>query len=268
MVYLEYTPTTPLFFYLSVEAFENVVRSKKLWLTDITASNDPREIALGREAFAEAMNALSERDIPGLNRRNLSAFLVDVLRVSRTSTCYAVCFALAGDQLPMWREYADRGEGLCIAFRPTAMNAIPGRMQLVRYTDETTAGAFRDAAIRAALTMGQPRSVEAVLAAAEAFAAITSLKHHTWAHEREVRLIFNQRNEKPMPNEILTQIVSAHPDGDGVPGGGVGSEESGHRRFSGNVGLLKPQSERTTDDHRYDEPSRSGRTDPRRRYFA
>ncbi|OAM79015.1 DUF2971 domain-containing protein [Devosia elaeis] len=213
MAYFEYKPTTPLFYYTGIDAFENIVRSKKLWLTDVTASNDPREVNLGREMFSAAINALTEDDIPLLNRRDLAAFLADVLRFSRTSTCYTVCFALAGDELPMWREYATGGSGVSIAFRPTAMNAMPGRMQLVRYADETTPAVFRDAAIRAALTMGKPRSVSAILAASEAFATFTSLKHRTWAYEREVRMIFNQRDEKPDPNEILTQMVSAHPDG-------------------------------------------------------
>lgn len=213
MAYFEYKPTTPQFYYASVAAFENIVRSKRLWLTDVTASNDPREVNLGREMFSASLNALTEKDIPLLDRRNLAAFLANVLKISRTSTCYAVCFGLAGDELPMWREYAANGSGVSIAFRPTAMNAIPGRMQLVRYEDETTPAVFRDAAIRSALTMGKPRSASAILAAAEAFSTFTSLKHRTWAYEREVRMIFNQRDEKPDPSEILTQLVSAHPDG-------------------------------------------------------
>ncbi|MEO9296843.1 DUF2971 domain-containing protein [Devosia alba] len=213
MAYFEYKPTTPLFYYADVESFENIVRSKRLWLTDVTASNDPREIRMGRELFSAAVNALTEDDIPLLNRRDMAAFLADILRLSRTSTCYTVCFGLAGDELPMWREYAAGGTGVSIGFRPTAMNAIPGRMQLVRYSDETTPAVFREAAIRAALTMGKPRTLSSVLAASEAFATFTSLKHRTWAYEREVRMIFNQRHEKPEPGEILTQMVSAHPDG-------------------------------------------------------
>ena len=104
MAYFEYKPITPLFYYAGIAAFENIVRSKKLWLTDVTVSNDPREVTLGREMFSAALNALTDDDIPLLNRRDLSAFLADVLRMTRMSTCYTVCFGLSGDELPMWME--------------------------------------------------------------------------------------------------------------------------------------------------------------------
>ena len=213
MAYFEYKPFTPLFYYAPVEAFENIVRSKTLWLTDITASNDPREIRLGLQMLSEAMNGLTDDDVKDIDKREVASFLADIHRFQRVSTCYGVCFGLAGDELPMWREYAGTYTGVSIAFRPTAMNAIPGRMQQVRYTDETTAATLKSAAVQAVLNMGRAKTLERSLSAAEAFSTITALKHRTWLYEREVRMIFNQRDIKPDPQEILTKLVSEHPDG-------------------------------------------------------
>jgi hypothetical protein len=211
MAYYEFRPTTPLHFYTGTTGFEGIIRSRKLWLSDITASNDPREIKLGLDLFAAAMNALTDKDVPNISKRDRARFLANILAAQRQSTCYACCFGLAGDELPLWTRYADNGAGLSIAFRPTAMSSIPGRVQLVRYTDEKTADDLKAAAIQTALAIGKG-IIDQSLAAGEAFAAVTGLKHRTWSYEREVRVIFNQRNQKPDPNELLSQLVAIHPD--------------------------------------------------------
>lgn len=61
--------------------------------------------------------------------------------------------------------------------------------------------------------MGRPRTVERILAMAEVFAAISSVKHRTWKYEREARIIVNQRNAKPDASELITNLVSQHRDG-------------------------------------------------------
>ena len=88
------------------------------------------------------------------------------------------------------------------------MTAVPGRMQLVRYAEDDVESFFRSVAIEAALRMGQPKSVARSIATGEAFAAVTSLKHRSWNYEKEVRIVYNQRHDRPDSNEILrtTQV--------------------------------------------------------------
>ncbi|BCG88277.1 hypothetical protein MesoLj113c_43870 [Mesorhizobium sp. 113-3-9] len=213
MAYFEYQPTTPLFCYTNTEGFQGIIRSKKLWLSDITASNDPRELQLGQQFLAEAIKNFKDNDVVGVSNRDVSGFLADLLRLERMSTHYACCFALDGDELPMWREYAAGGSGVSIGFRPTAITSIPGRVQLVRYAEDDMKEFFREMILKLAAVMGKRNTLPHVLAAAEALAVMSSLKHRSWRYEREVRIIFNQRNEKPDPKDFILQVVSSHPDG-------------------------------------------------------
>lgn len=213
MAYFEYQPTSPLYCYTNSEGFHGILRSKKLWLSDITASNDPRELQLGQDLLAEAVKKFKDNDVVGVSNRDMAGFLADLFRLQRQATLYACCFALDGDELPMWREYAAGGLGVSIGFRPTAISSIPGRIQLVRYAEDDVAEFLRSMVLKLAAVMGKPQTLPRILAAAEALAVMSSLKHRSWKYEREVRIIFNQRNGKPDPQEFLTQLVSEHPDG-------------------------------------------------------
>lgn len=143
MAYLEFKPTSPLYYYTDANGFEGIVRSKKLWLSDIKASNDPRELALGQKILSEAVEVYNSDDIRGVSKRDMAEFLSDLLSFQRHSTYYACCFGLAGDELPLWREYGGGGTGGSIGFRPTAVSSIPGRMQLVRYAEDDIADFFK-----------------------------------------------------------------------------------------------------------------------------
>ena len=158
-----------------------------------------------------------DNNVPGVQRRELSGFLAELLSFQRRSTFYTCCFAMSGDDLPLWREYGGGGKGLNIGFRPTAVTSMPGRMQLVKYAEDDARDFFHSLMIQAAIAMGRPGSVQRVLALSETFAAITSLKHRSWRHEREARINFNQRHEKPDPAEVLTQFTGEYPDGSLIP---------------------------------------------------
>lgn len=213
MAYLEYAPTSTLFYYTDLGGFEGIVRSKQLWLSDITASNDPRELALGQNLLADAIKAYKTDEVLGTSSRDMAGFLAELLSFQRQSTCFSCSFALAGDALPLWREYASGGTGLCIGFRPTAISSIPGRMQLVRYEQDDMSALFRSVVLHIAAHMGKSHTIPRVLVMAEAIALITSIKHRSWEYEGEARIIVNQRHSKPDPAHIITKVVSLHPDG-------------------------------------------------------
>lgn len=58
MGFVEYRPTKTLFKYCSLEGFFGILRSRRLWFTDLQAANDPREIRLGYEHFASALRSV------------------------------------------------------------------------------------------------------------------------------------------------------------------------------------------------------------------
>jgi hypothetical protein len=103
----------------------------------------------------------------------------------------------------MWREYGNNYEGLAVGFRPTAITAMPGRIQKVKYLNPDTPEQFRQL-IRDIASKFDPRrspsDIEYWLeVSVSVFTAITALKHHSWAYEKEVRFIHVQGRNEPEP---------------------------------------------------------------------
>jgi hypothetical protein len=214
MAFFEYHPTSTLFQFTSAEGFEAIVAGKKLWFSDVIAANDPREIKLGQQHFLKAVRSIKDDEVNGMSSQQLHAFAARLLKYQRESTCFTCCFTLNADSLPMWGSYGANYTGLAIGFRPTALAAVPARVQRVNYLDEETPAAFRELALQVALDLLRPGLATDVLATVRAFAGVTALKHDTWSHEREVRMIYNQRHMEPDPGEPLTWFTGEHPDGE------------------------------------------------------
>lgn len=217
MAFFEYKPTTTIFQYTSAEGFEAIVTGKKLWFSDVIAANDPREIKLGQQHFLNAVRAIKDNEVEGVSSQQLHAFAARLLKYQRESTCFTCCFTTRGDDLPMWGAYGANYTGLSIGFRPTALAAVPARVQKVNYLDAETPVAFKELALQVALDLLRPGADAELFAIVRAFAGVTALKHDTWSHEREIRMIYNQRHMLPDPNEPVTQYTAEHPDGELVP---------------------------------------------------
>jgi hypothetical protein len=213
MAYFEYQPRTSIFHYTTEFGFRGIIQSKSLWLSDITSSNDPREIQLGYDMLAVGMRSVRQADVPGITIREMLGFLENVRDLSKRGKFFICCFSTVKDALPLWREYSAGGTGLSIGFRPTAMHGMQGRVQQAQYQGDDTEIRFRSVAIEALRRMGQPRTLQRVLAVVEAASAATCLKHRSWKYEREIRLLMHQHNAKPDISEPAAKYIGQHPDG-------------------------------------------------------
>ena len=87
------------------------------------------------------------------------------------------------------------------AFGLRAIIDMTGRIQKVKYLDAANEGDFRSLALDIAAqlrTIHSPSELERwINAGTSAISAATALKHNTWSHEDEVRLIYVQRRERP-----------------------------------------------------------------------
>lgn len=202
MAYLEFRPTQTLFQYTSVDGLVGIVRSKKLRLSDLQAGNDPREIHLGLERVLQALRTVFEEE-PGGPRRGLLGTLVnDLAGYFDRAQVFSSCFSLADDELPMWSAYGQQYAGVSLGFRPSALLGIPARVQRVKYLDPAKeAEEFRNLALGIAAGLGQYARSNDLLpfinAGTNAITAVTALKHAKWGYEREVRIVYVQRKEKP-----------------------------------------------------------------------
>jgi hypothetical protein len=112
--------------------------------------------------------------------------------------------------------YGAAYSGIALGFRPTSIFDIPARVQQVVYADEDAADDFRKFVLYTASQLHDTRKPDDlgywIPATASAFAAITALKHITWAYEREVRVVHAQRKQPPDRDDLLFTITALLPD--------------------------------------------------------
>lgn len=202
MALLEYQPRQPLYHFTSPAGFEGILKSKVLWFNDLTQMNDPRELELGFEHFIEALKAVRHNEYEGHRGFFLSILAGRLTALRESHQAFCCCFSLVGDDLPLWSEYTGY-VGLSVGFRPTALNDMQARLQQANYLSDNTPEAFRSKVLKIAATHdpegGVPNDQFWTQASVDAFTAITALKHHTWAYEREIRMIHLQTKEAPDP---------------------------------------------------------------------
>jgi hypothetical protein len=215
MAFLEYRPAQTLYQFCSVDAFRGIVASKELWCSDLAAANDPRELALGFEHFFSAMKFVRENEYKGAIGRFLVSLEEYVTRYRDNQQTFCACFSPVKDDLPMWREYGSNYAGIAIGFRPTAIMSMPGRIQKVNYLNPDTEEDFRQIVRNIAAEFDAKRSLTDVAywldAGTRSFAAITALKHHSWAYEKEVRFIHAQARETKKDKPQIAEFSDETP---------------------------------------------------------
>ena len=220
-----------------------IVSSKRLWFSDIRSSNDPREIIFGigqiRRVASKVLAENSERWSTDL----LQAELNRAFQTIKNTSYFCCCFSPLGDHLPMWRSYANTGDGIAIGFRARALYDLYGRFNKVDYFPEAEADLSADlklkdvieeilaraSSYRVAMTVEQSMAF-----AVEIISRSTSIKHDSWEYEKEIRCVYSQTDQSAQPvNRILPTSLSAN-------GSEVGPFEVKYRQ-SGNakIGYLE-----------------------------
>ena len=108
-----------IFHYCNLSKFEDILKSKKLWLTPVQTMNDGTEVDhLYNEIFPKVKEKIINETPPHLLNNIKSAFnLIESnskLHTENMPRC--VCFSDDGDLLPQWCRYADDGTGVSIGF--------------------------------------------------------------------------------------------------------------------------------------------------------
>lgn len=217
MAYLDYHPHQTLFHYCSIEAFKGICTTKRLWMSDLSKANDPRELHFGLQQALEAIKLVRHEDLPGAQGLFLSVLWAKIKGFHENIQLFSSCFTPYGDQLPMWRLYTPDGSGVAIGFRPTAVADMHGRVQKVRYLDGDDLDSIK-ALVRsiAEVFPKVQRTEETELfwidAVSQAFSMITSTKHRSWSYENEIRLCFSQVLSQEM-REAERTVTSLDLDG-------------------------------------------------------
>ncbi|TAZ53217.1 DUF2971 domain-containing protein [Rhizobium ruizarguesonis] len=210
MALLEYEPQQPLYHYCSPAGFEGILKSKVLWFHDLTQMNDPRELELGFEHFIGGLTSVRHDEYQGHRGFFLSILAGKLAGLRESHQAFCCCFSLADDELPLWGEYTGYS-GLSIGFKPTAVKNIQARVQKADYLSDTTGKTYRAKVLDIAALYDPDGETHDerfwTNASVVAFAAITALKHNSWAYEREIRMIHLQAKEAPGTSSTLVSAV-------------------------------------------------------------
>ncbi|MCF7817203.1 MAG: DUF2971 domain-containing protein [Kiritimatiellales bacterium] len=99
-----------LYHYCSGKAFESIVKSKSIWLSDLRNSNDAYEGI----AMVKAIESLAYKEgLPLLERDEV---IQTARTISDSSLHFGTCFTMHEDRLGQWRGYANWGKGVAIDF--------------------------------------------------------------------------------------------------------------------------------------------------------
>ncbi|MBY5657209.1 DUF2971 domain-containing protein [Rhizobium leguminosarum] len=101
--------------YCNASAFYNIIRSKEVWLSSMSASNDSME---GKWLSNIIGLAASRWGVPEF-AENLITLIRDI---EENLDCLGFCLSEAADTLSQWRGYADDGAGFSIGFSDRFMD--------------------------------------------------------------------------------------------------------------------------------------------------
>ncbi|PYC49163.1 hypothetical protein DI396_03720 [Litorivita pollutaquae] len=212
MVDLEFT--APLYHFTSEAGFLGIVASKKLWLCNITKSNDDRELLIGPEVFYDAMSEAFSRDFSTETAKLLTCSArakINSLYAGH-DTFYATCFTPNRENEKMWKEYAANDTGVSIGFRAKAMNQLSaddgGRMTKISYLNEKNEYQGRqivdeviDRFSAKIVASGTQHPIALFqLAARLACLIIISVKTVKWSYEDEIRFSYIQFSDPRRPD--------------------------------------------------------------------
>jgi hypothetical protein len=191
-----------LYHYTSWQAAESIVGSQKFWATAHDSTNDPAELVTADATMLDAFrSALSHAS--GMTAEVLRLFLdrYEQLRLSASARCYLVCFSERRDDLHQWREYGQRGDGVCLglrlfripeprvaeltsAFMPVEYREVEWRRKFGAWLDEF----MRIMSTAEATDRTRQLALDTLAVNTAAFAL--TVKMPKWEAEHEVRMVF------------------------------------------------------------------------------
>lgn len=122
----------PLYHYTTAEGLEGILKSERIWATNIRYLNDSSEHKYAFKLAVDAINCCMGDNV------ELNKFLEEVLQYiealeNRLDT-YITCFCEKGDLLSQWRNYAANGQGFSIGFAPEAFRDLDRKWMSFKMT--------------------------------------------------------------------------------------------------------------------------------------
>lgn len=104
--------------YCSNETFINILKNKKLWLSELTLSNDSKE---GSWIWKLVLDECKRTKFSLSDQAYIKAVMESCLA---ERSAFGFCLSEDGDLLSQWRGYADDGAGVAIGFSIESLQAL------------------------------------------------------------------------------------------------------------------------------------------------
>lgn len=98
-----------IYHYCGKDVFEKIIKTKIIWLSDITRLNDEGEYKNGFQIIHDIL-----KSYPDVDQSTFTEMSPD--NINNSFKVLIACFSLDGDVLSQWRAYADDGRGFSIGF--------------------------------------------------------------------------------------------------------------------------------------------------------
>lgn len=114
---------TTLFHYCPTDSFYSIIRSRSIWLSSLTLSNDSKEGAVILEVL---LSLAHEANLDTYARERLEGRLHNAFQFFDG---LGFCLSERGDLLSQWRGYADDGRGVCVGFSKDYLELLGSRLR-------------------------------------------------------------------------------------------------------------------------------------------
>ncbi|ATC62841.1 hypothetical protein CMV30_02045 [Nibricoccus aquaticus] len=203
-----------LYHYCDANAFVNILKTGKIWLSHRASLNDTQEGKWVLTLLSEMTEKTSDLETKGF-LENIRFSLEDELH-----DIFLCSFSKQGDQLGQWRAYADNGAGFALGFRPEnfdvpfqipAQTTVPeeslGFVEMVYKSRMTSSGIVVQIVSEC---LGGERTPESIRACVQELREIAlQLKNPSFEEEQEVRLAYTPtlRSKIPEPGVRIKGVL-------------------------------------------------------------
>lgn len=116
-----------LYHYCSLQTFQKIMENKSIWLSDVSKSNDSKELAWIKnecqkyisQSWITYLEAKKKNEFAGVRTEDFEKFqeALELIKDYDASKCWVFCLSEKKDDLGQWRGYADDGQGISIGFQ-------------------------------------------------------------------------------------------------------------------------------------------------------
>lgn len=182
-----------LYHYTDFVSLNGILKERELRVNNVLNMNDSTEMALFVTGIFQAVEKRFADDKNEKMVANLNSTMDTIFSHFYDYSMYAACFSEYRDDAAQWERYANRGKGVCLCFRRSALEKMAGgviRVNKVSYQDNMESHPLVEKIYQYLVKHERPEYTPTLMEAIkEAWWSTASFKHPSFSSEHEVRLV-------------------------------------------------------------------------------